>query len=97
MPPHNLINNLTSPLQNYIIMKGDSGATNHYIRTQDKAILKNIVNYSGPSVLLPDADKISPSHQGALNIHQDLTNAACVGTILPNLKSSSLLSLGQNG
>ena len=95
MPPNNLINNLTSQLQNYVIMKGDSGATSHYVRPQDKECLKNIVDYAGPSVLLPDADKISPSHQGALNIHEDLSNTACVGTILPNLKSSSLLSLGQ--
>ena len=76
-------------------MKGDSAATSHYLRPQDKECLTDITNYSGPSVMLPDADKISPSHQGTLNIHDDLSSAAKVGTILPQLKSSSLLSLGQ--
>ena len=45
--------------------------------------------------MLPDADKITPSHQGSLNLHNKLSQAAKVGTILPQLKSSSLLSLGQ--
>ena len=76
-------------------MKGDSAATSHYIRPEDKDCLSKIINYSGPSVTLPDADKIAPSHQGTLNIHSNLSHAATVGTVLPQLKSASLLSLGQ--
>jgi len=76
-------------------MKGDSAATSHYVRPEDKACLSKIKNYSGPSVTLPDADKIAPSHQGILNIHSNLSHAATVGTVLPQLKSASLLSLGQ--
>ena len=76
-------------------MKGDSAATSHYVRPEDKECLTSITKYSGPSVMLPDADKIAPSHQGVLSIHKDLSQAAKVGTVLPQLKSSSLLSLGQ--
>ena len=76
-------------------MKGDSGATSHYVRDQDKACLTNPTPYSGPSVLLPDADSIPPSQQGTLTLHHDLSRQAQIGTVLPQLQSSSLLSLGQ--
>ena len=76
-------------------MKGDSGATSHYVRPQDSQCLTNPKPYSGPSVLLPDADSISPSQQGTLTLHHNLSSHAQVGTVLPQLRSSSLLSLGQ--
>ena len=76
-------------------MKGDSGATSHYVRPDDRKWIKDVKHFRGPSILLPDADTISPSHQGVLTLHRNLSGKACVGTILPNLKSSSLMSLGQ--
>ena len=92
MPP---THNIKKLLQDFAIMKGDSGATSHYVRDQDKACLTNLTPYSGPSVLLPDADSIPPSQQGTLTLHHDLSRQAQVGTVLPQLRSSSLLSLGQ--
>ena len=76
-------------------MKGDSAATSHYIRPIDKDCLSNIHPYTGPLVVLPDADSIPPSHQGTLTLHPNLSKDASTGTILPQLKSASLLSLGQ--
>ena len=97
-PTHNIdptLHSLIQPLRDCILMKGDSAATNHYIRPQDQACLTDIKNYTGPSVLLPDADAIPPSHQGSLNLHKNLSLEASIGTVLPKLKSSSLLSMGQ--
>ena len=91
MPPTHNINQL---LRDYVIMKGDSGATSHYVRSQDKECLTNVTPYSGPSVLLPDADKISPSQQGTLNLHNDLSRHAQVGTVLPQLKRLIIIVVG---
>ena len=95
VPPKSDIRTLKNMLQDYVIMKGDSAATSHYIRPQDKDCLSNINAYNGPSVMLPDADKIAPSHQGSINLNKDLSSAAKLGTVLPQLQTSSLLSLGQ--
>ena len=75
-------------------MKGDSAATSHYVRPQDKDCLFSITKYTGPAVTLPDVDRIAPSHQGVINTHKKLSRATTVGTVLPQLQSSSLLSLG---
>ena len=77
------------------MIKGDSAASSHYIRTSDQKCLSNIIPYTGTSFMLPDADSIPTSHQCNLNLHDSLSLAASMGTILPNLKSSSLLSLGK--
>ena len=68
---------------NYILFKGDSAATSHYIRPQDKACLQQIKPHVGPPVTLPDADQIKPSHQGSLNLNDKLSKEAKLGTILP--------------
>ena len=75
--------------------KGDSAASHHYICPQDKSCLSNVQKYNGPSVILPDADSIPPSHQGNITISKELSQQAQRGTILPKLQSSSLISLGQ--
>ena len=75
-------------------MKGDSAASGHYIRQQDAACLNSIHPYQGPSVTLPDADTINPTHQGDLPL-KGLSPPGRKGTILPDLKSASLISLGQ--
>ena len=45
--------------------------------------------------MLPDADTLDPSHQGVIPLNKHLSIAAQTATVLPNLKSSSLISLGQ--
>ena len=80
---------------NPVIAKADSGASNHYWRPQDTHCLTNLRQYSGPSVILPDADTLSPSQQGTIDISPGLSSLAQTATVLPNLRSSSLISLGQ--
>ena len=67
----------------------------HDWRPQDTHCLKNLRKYSGPSVILRDADTLSPSQQGTIEISPDLSSLAQTATVLPNLRSSSLISLGQ--
>ena len=78
-----------------IMAKGDSAASSHYWRDQDKAVLDNVKNCMGPSVLLPNNERISSTSRGQLPLSSDLSNEAKTAMILPKLTSSSLISLGQ--
>ena len=44
-PQKSDITTINKMLQDYVIMKGDSAATNHYIRPQDKKCLSNIKSH----------------------------------------------------
>ena len=48
----------------------------------------------GPNVTLPDATKISPTEEGELPLPSEFSTAAKKGTVLPQLKSTSLISVG---
>ena len=67
----------------------------NYWKPQDVDTLTNLQSYSGPSVILPDDDKLQPSQQGTIPILYKLSAAAQQATVLTNLRSSSLISLGQ--
>ena len=75
--------------------KGDSAASSHYYRDQDKAVLHDIQNCIEPSVLLPNNEFITSMSQGQLPLSSELTNKAKTAMILPKLASSSLILLGQ--
>ena len=53
------------------------------------------MSYIGPSVILPDANTLSLSQQGVINLQSNLTPTAQTAPVLPNLCSSSLITLGQ--
>ena len=85
-----------SPNENHIIIaKGDSGATNHCIRPQDEAFLKNTKPNSTIKVTLPNAKAISSTTQGELSLHHTISKQGRNAIILLQLQSSSLISLGQ--
>jgi len=77
------------------VCKLDSAASDSYIRQEDYHILKNLVPYQGQAVTFPDDDKIKPSHQGILLLHKKISQRAKTSTVLPKLKSSSLVSVGK--
>ena len=81
--------------QNIIIAKGDSAASKHYLKEKDSSVLSNIRPYSGTPVTLPDTDEIAPSNKGFLPLSNKLSQEAQTATTLPQLRSSSLISLGQ--
>ena len=77
-----------------IIAKGDSGASSHYLRSQDENILHNIQHHDGPEVTQPDGTNMNITGTGELPLHKKLSKKAKQGHILPNLTSSSLVALG---
>ena len=76
------------------LLKAISGASQHYICSQDALLLQNVQQVYGPSVYLLDMDKITANQCGTLLIPQ-LSPSACRAHVFPYLKSVSLLSLGQ--
>ena len=78
-----------------VIAKGDSGASSNYWREQDKQILHNIKPNPNISVTLPNNNPIKSTSSGIIPLSHKLSSKAKTATVLPNLKSSSLISLGQ--
>ena len=98
MKDNNLENfkkNVTTNHHNYCIAKGDTGASSHYFMAKNKNILKDITQVKGPSVLLPNKEIISSNEQGLLPLSPLLSKKAQQTMILPELKSSNLISIGQ--
>ena len=78
-----------------IFAKGDSGATNHYLRPDHLQFLTRVcTGTNGPSVQLPNNDVITATATGLLDLHADLSASAQKAHVLPRL-GTSLLSLGQ--
>ena len=94
---HYIDNTYSSPsTQNKcVIAKGDSGATSHYFQLQDAEVLTNVTNTSGSPVRQPDDINLSPTGIGVVPLSKKLSQLAKTAMILLNLKSSSLLSMGQ--
>ena len=92
---NNIITLSDVPPKYNIISEGDSGASTHYWQEADAACLTNVRPYNKPSVILPDSDTIAPLKKGVLPLSSKLPIAAKMTTVLPYLKNSSLISLGQ--
>ena len=78
-----------------VYAKGDSAASSHYWREEDKKVISNIQEISGPQVILPNKQTIGITSQGALPLSALLSDRAKKASILPGLKSASLISIGQ--
>jgi hypothetical protein len=77
-----------------VTLKADTGASGNYIRQIDEFILNNKHNTTiGPKVRLPNNSVISSTTQGELPIN--LPKQATQAHIFPDIKSASLLSIGQ--
>jgi len=99
---HNLVNNnissklfVNSPPRANVTAKGDSGASHHYWRKADVKCLDNVQPNNSINVTLPNSQSISSTIQGTLPLSNELTPKARTAVVLPNLTSSSLISLGQ--
>ena len=79
---------------NTIILKGDSGATNHYISSNDAQILQNVSPNSTINVTLPNNASLNSTAIGQLPVPK-LSTYASTAHVLPGLSNTSLLSLGQ--
>ena len=77
-----------------LILKGNSGATNHYLSTASISALRHIKQNNAVQVSLPDNTILQSTHTGNLPL-KHLSTAATKAHILPGLHNNSLLSLGQ--
>ena len=76
--------------------KADTGATKHYIKCEDESILTDIQPVvNGPEVKQPDCTTLKITKRGFLPFHPSLTNTATQASVLPKLRSSSLVAIGQ--
>ena len=75
--------------------KGDSGATSHFIKEEDAKCLHNIKQTRGPVITLPDASTLQATKSGILPTSSLLTDKGKRATIVPGLKTSSLIALPQ--
>ena len=78
-----------------VIAKGDSTASHNYWREQDKHYLTYITSAKPCEIILSNATAVKSSQCGRLPLSAALSNKAKDATIIPKLKSSSLISLGQ--
>ena len=78
-----------------MIAKGDSAASHHYWKTTDRHILQEYTSQKGPSVHQPDNSTLASTGAGYLPLHSSITNRGSHTMVLPQLHSSSLVSLGQ--
>ena len=74
---------------------GYSGASIHFMREEDQHCLKNIVNETGPMIIMTDMGKLQASKHGSLPLPSILPPIETISTIVQVLKSSSIFSLGQ--
>ena len=79
----------------HVLAKGDSAASHHYWRQQDVDCLSNLLHLPSTDIILPNASTIASSTKGHLPLLSLLTPKAKEALILPQLCSSSLISLGQ--
>ena len=80
---------------NVVIAKGDSGATANYWRNEDVKVLQNVHPNTSIQVTLPNNHPINSTQSGTIPLSHKLSIKAKEATVLPNLHSSSLISLGQ--
>ena len=78
----------------FVLAKGDSAASGHFIRPIDAHVLDDVKEECGTTVTLPDNDVICSSHSGQLP-NVNLPRLATKASVLPQLASSSLISLPQ--
>ena len=76
------------------ILKGDSGATSHYIAPDAFQLLTNVHDNTNIHVQLPDNTTLSSTKTGMLNIPK-LSTTAKTAHFIPGLHNTSLMSLGQ--
>ena len=83
------------PSSSSFTLKVDTGASQHYIKKDDKKYLQNCTASSRKnSIFLPDGHTITSTYQGQLPLPSHLAAKTKVAKVLPSLHNS-LLSIGQ--
>ena len=94
VPPLDNVSSLNNNTRT-IKCKVDSGATNTYIRSIDKSLLNNIqAENKHRTIILPNNKRVMINEVGTLNTTANLSSTAKQASVVPDLKSASLLSVG---
>ena len=84
------------PTSNNFVLKADTGASQHYIKYTDKKYLTNYsVIKTNQTIMLPNGTQIPSTVQGHLPLPQSLNQSTTLAKVLPALRNTSLLSIGQ--
>ena len=78
-----------------MLAKGDSAASHHYWKPTDSHILQEYTSQQGPSVHQSDNSTLVFTGAGYLPLHSSITRGGYHTMVLLQLRSSSLVSLGQ--
>ena len=78
-----------------VIAKGESAATHYYWRERDKNALSNVEPTQRCIITLPHATTTSSSVSGKLLLSSQLSSKAKNATVVLQLESASLISLGK--
>ena len=89
-PPVASINNI----KRCIKATFDSGASGNYIRPCDRHAVHDIERTIGPQVTMPTSETVCATESASLPLSEDLPKEAEKGHIIPNLQSSTLISVG---
>ena len=81
--------------QKLCIAKCNSVANYHYWRTEHKYCLTDMKLFKSPSVLFPNTETIAADEKGSLQLSNKLLKEAKTSMALAQLRSSSLISIGQ--
>ena len=73
----------------------DTAATRHYITEATLPICNNVENTEGPYVAVADGQVLAPTKKALLPLSKHLTSKARVAYSFNNLKSGTLISIGQ--
>ena len=94
-PPTSLSDIQRTNTNKTVMAKGDSGASDNYWSEEDAHVLIDIRETLTPPITLPNKESLIGKKVGTLPLHEKLTKKAKDATILPGLKSASLISLGK--
>ena len=86
---------VNTPHSSAFKLKGDSGATCHYLKNEYSSFLQNLTQLSyGLHTTLPNNSTIQATHSGFLPLSDILSPHAKTSFIFPGLFKESLLSVG---
>ena len=92
-----MLNSTSVDNTNDCILKADSGASDHYIKSDHMTYLKKVTNLHNTTtpINLPNNTILHPSHKGELPFAPQLSNESKIAKIVPGLTNASLFSIGK--
>ena len=92
---YSIINPVAFNSQN-IILKADTGASQHFASDRHRDFLQNLKpTFNQFPAILPDSSRIISSHIGNLPLLKEILSQGSTTLVYPKITNESLLSIGQ--